>query len=581
MKNNASMQAKFLETKSEVAQIIGNNFKIISQNKEHNYVLVELEDGTRIVVNLTTKKFYSTRTLDSGIQFESTGHVIGKELNLEDLTKLYQPKYTKHGLTLRIMDILQLNSEVGWSVVDSYKNLHLIHYNDDADMSLVGHLRGVVVDVTHGLIVCSSFGYTPTICTNELVVNHEGNIVLHDNNNITHTFGKETMIKRCYDGGVVLRVIYYAVDGEEAQTFRITHKKIRPMKSRFGNSIFFTQMYKDAGGPLDSQLFDLTKKYSPMCYVFLVVHPKLLMATRQNVLKPYVVLLSINQLWVPSNGPFLLEEVELECQYSFEMSPYISGEMNQAFVHFPEALSLEAANKHLLYGYYDEAPNVDIRQLPSESLIIYKFFEGKVIDIVKVNSVAYDYRFGIRNNDPAIYHQFYNLVNHSYTSLNYYTNYVEFKQKFMLFEHYTKEDLIEMINKDGKILYLNHGDIVDRKDRASILEMIWLNYVLCLPFNMQLEACSFLEKFNVEREQVTRWLQAYESSHPHLDKNDISDRGVGLITSARTTATSLINTKKATKYDDTIRLVIANFIKKEFGTSLYALVKKMKNVKEQ
>ena len=578
------MQSQYFETQAQVSQIIGSGkgtFKIISQNKENNhYVLVELADLQRIIVDLTEQKIYSTKTLDAGISFEGTGHVLGKELVKEDLV-FRESSYKGHALTLRIMDILNLSSEVGWSVVDSLGDLHLVHYNDDADMTLVGHLRGVLVDVKEGLSIASSFGYTPTVCTNELVVSN-GEITLYDDYNHVHTFGDETMIKRIYEG-VIMRVIYY-----NGEVYRMTHKKIRPMKSRFGNSPFFTKMYQEAGGPLDHQMFDLSKQWSPMCFVFLVVHPKLLMATRQHVISPYVVLLSINQMWNPLTCPFPQEEVELECRYNFPISPYISATMTEPFVHLPEAMSLEAANKHLLYGYYDNVPSMDLRQLPGEALILYKFKDGQVVDIVKVNSIAYDYRFNIRQNDSNPYRQFYNLANNSYQSLSYHTNYVEFKQKFMLFDHYTKEDLQSILKSEGKILYLNHGDIGNRKDRQSILEMVWLNYVLSLPFNMQLEATSFLEKFLIERDQVSRWLQGYEISHLYLDKNDVTERGVGLISAARSTAVSNVQKKHPKDRQEAIKLeqeetkiIINNYIMNEFGTSLYALVKKMKNTKEQ
>ena len=583
------MQSQFLEMKSQVAQIIGNNFKIISQNKENNHlVLVELQDSRRVIVDLTEEKFYSTKTLDAGIQFEGTGHMLGKQLT--ELT-MFVPKYTGYNLTLRIMKILNLTSEVGWSVVNTYGNWHLIHYNDDADMTKVGHLRGVLVDVYMGLQIVSSFGYTPTVCTNELVLNDDDEIKLVDDYGVTHTFGSESMIKRVYDG-MILRCAYgnafLGQDFEsESEVIRITHKNIRPIKSRWGNSPFFTQMYKEAGGPLDSEMFDLSKKYSPMCFVFLVVHPKLLMATRQQVSSPYVVLLSINQMWNPNQSPFPIEDVELECKYTFGTSPYISADMNKPFVHFPEALSLQQANKHLLTGYYDNVPDMDLRQLPGESLILYKFRNGKVVDIVKVNSLAYQYRFNLRNNDASIYHQFYNLVNHSYTSLSYHTNYVEFKKKFMLFNSHSKDELVNILEKYGKILHLAENEMSNenRKDRSKILEVIWLNYVHSLPFNMQLEATSFLERFIVERDQVTRWLQAYEANQ-YLDKNHITERGVSLISSARNTATSLVNDKKnlytkpQDKYEESVKSVIKNFCQNEYGTSLYALVKKMKNIKE-
>ncbi len=561
---------QFIEIKNQVSQIIGNHFKIISLNKEKNYVLVELVDYRRIIVDLNNNHFYSTKTLDDGILFEGTGHVLDQPLSLKDL-ELIEPKYKGRSLTIRLMEILNLTSEVGWSVVDQIGKLYLVHYNDDADMSVVGHLRGVLVDVEAGLIIASSFGYTPTVCMNQLGVTN-GEIVLYDNDNVKHTFGNETMIKRVYEG-VILRVIYY-----EGEIYRLTHRKIRPLKSRWSNSNFFPILYKEAGGPLDSQMFDLSKKYSPMCYVFLVVHPKLLIATRQRVNNPYVVLLSINQMWNPQNCPFNQEEVEMECKYSFQMSNQISCEINEPFIHYPESLDLNQANKHLLYGFYNTCPIMDVRQLPGEALILYKFNQGKVVDIVKVNSIAYNYRFNLRNNDSSIYHQFYNLVNHSYQSLTYYTNFVEFRQKFLLY-NYSKEELIEHIT--NKKLYLDEDDQFERKDRQKLLEIIWANYVFALPLNMQLEATEFLEKFIVERDQVVRWLQAYEMNNHYLNKNDISDRGVSLISAARTTAHSLINTGKAKKYDETIKHIIKNFIYNEFGTSLFGLVKKMKNIKDQ
>ena len=542
---------KFTQAKAEINTLIKLSYKILSCHE--NLFLIELlEDQQRFIVDLDHKTIHNTRTLDSGIDFDGTGHTKDEET----VVQLKVQKYSKDLLHDRIMSILNLPSRSGWSIVDSVGKLYLIHYTDTADMTLVGHIRGILVDVEEGRIIASSYGHTPSAKLNQLSFT-DNKMTIVDDDQQEHEFEESrTVIKPIYEG-VIMRVIYY-----EGQCYRLTHKKIRPLKSRWGNLPFFTQMYKAAGGPQDHELFDLTKTSSPYCYVFLVVHPKLLMASREQIKDPYVVLLTVKKLWSSED-----ESVEQEKFFTNEQ-------------YTPKSFTLNQANQHLAFGYYPPSTEVkDIRQTAGESVIIYKLDEhDNVVDIVKVNSSAYDYRFKLRGSDPNPYHRFYDLVSHSYNTIFDYVSYTEYKQKFVLFDNYTENDLNAAYNHYGFLLYLGEADIPmhERKNRQYILKNIWLNYVLFLPFSLQKEAITYLDRFQKDRNSVVTWLQAYNTEHHFVDSNDITERGKNIIMSARYTAKDLCIQQPHKNYHQTVNDVIRNFVYKEYGSSLYALVKNMK-----
>jgi hypothetical protein len=555
---------KYVEAQNNIKQIVNVQFKILSFKNNELY-LIEVEDGQRYVVNLTNKTIHATKSLDSGIDFEGTNFVLEKEIKNIELKPDF---YIKDALMNRIMEILNLTSRSGWSIVDSVGKLHLIHYTDDANMAEVGHLRGVLVDVEHGRVICSSYGYTPTVKSNHLEFLN-GEMVLQDDLGQEHLFEESTtVIKRIHEG-VIMRVIYY-----EGETFRLTHKKIRPLKSRYGNYPFFTKMYKAAGGPTDDQLFDLSKQSSPWCYVFLVVHPQLLMATRQYVKSPYVVLLSVTKLWESDD-----ENVEQDQKYNV-LENDINTVVEEPFVHKPKPLTIESANNHLVNGYYPPCDQInDIRQTAGEAVIMYKLNgEGKVIDIVKVNSSAYDYRFRLRGNDPNPYHRFFDLVPHSYHIIKDYVDYSEYREKFILFDNYIEADLLGIYGHLGFILYLSESEIPfdQRSNRQYILKNIWLNYVLSLPFSFQKEAITYLDRFIKDRFGVINWLQVYHSENQFIDGSIITERGKNIILSARNTAKDICKQQPQKRYHDTVKEVIRNFVLKEYGTSLYSLVKQWK-----
>lgn len=584
--------SKVAEMKSVVGNVlngvVGNEkWKIVSYKKEEGLYLIELEksgDARRYIVDVEKSKVFETKTRDDGtISFEGTIHTLGDEVT--HIVSLEQ-KYTGFALRDRICDILKCPQE-GWTIEDQVENLCLIHYNDDADMNLVGHLRGVLVDIDAGVKVAESSGYTPNVKVVQLAPTKNGDVLIDDGNknhcfeSDVHDSGVPKMaIKPIYEG-TVLRVILY-----KGCVYKLTHRKIRPMKSRWGNSAFFPTIYAQGGGPKDVELFDMSKNYSPYCYAFMVVDPKLLIASKQIVKSPYVVFLSHHQMYSIGDAcPFPQDETETQINAKFTVMDGFGQIVDRPCVIVPPTFTLEQANYHLAYGYYknmNKNGNLrDIRTEFGEAVMMFQYDErGNVTDMVKVNGLSYDYRVTLRGNDPSAYHQFYSLIDHSYTSLAYYPNLVKFCEKFIIYENYSKDSL-SLVVKDG-IMRLKTATLTDeqKKDRDYLVRIIWLNYVVSLPVGLQVDALNYYDQFMEDRKKVTTWLQSKIHEHIHEQDANLSKRGISIIKSAHQRAFNDINAQKykENEYDLAVKNAIEYYINNEHGTSLFSLVKFMKNI---
>lgn len=553
-------------------------WKIVSYKKEEELYLIELEksgDARRYIVDIKAGKVFETITRDDGqVTFEGTTHTMEKEV--KEIQALEQ-KYTGFQLRDRICEILKCPQD-GWTIVDQVDNLCLIHYNDDANMDLVGHLRGTLVDIDAGVKVAESSGYTPNVKVVQLAGHQNGDVAIHDGNKQhyfesgVHETGVPKMaIKPIYEG-TVLRVILY-----KGCVYKLTHRRIRPMKSRWGNSEFFPTIYTKGGGPKDVELFDMSKNYSPYCYAFMVVDPKLLVASKQIVKSPYVVFLSHHQMYpVGESCPFPQDETETNINAKFTVLDGFGQMVDRPCVIVPPTFSLEQANHHLAYGYYKNMKSQDIRTEFGEAVMMFQYDKhGNVTDMVKVNGLSYDYRVTLRGNDPHAYHQFFSLVDYSYTSLAYYPNLVTFCEKFIIYEDYSKESLALVVN-DG-VMKLRTTTLTEeqKKDRNYLLRMIWLNYVVALPVGLQVNALDYYDQLIEERSKVISWLQ----SKIHNTEEKLSPRATSLIKSAHQRAFNDINAGKYKKeeYDLAVKNAIEYYINNEHGTSLYSLIKSMKN----
>jgi hypothetical protein len=523
--------------------------------------------------------------------------------------KLFCEKYKGDELTKKVAEILKLDSNSGWSVVDTFENLAMVHYNEDANMNLVGHLRGVIVDLEKELIITDSFGYTPTIVSDKIEFKN-GHLNMIDKEGNGYIFKEDNVhINKLYEG-VVIRVIWY-----NNKCFFLTHKKINSHRSRWGSSKYFLDMYKEANGPTAEQLFDTSKPYSNTCYFFLVVDKALLVGTRQQVERPFISILLKKKLNINRDDSECSDGIG-----SFNISDNMGGINNESCILKPENLTVEEANAHLSYGYYKKFDVKDKRQLTGESLIVYTMENGNIKNMVKVNSTSYEWRVNMRGNNPNITHQFYSLLNSVYADLKIDNSYVKqsfgkmgvlpkesqglfgisegnikLKQKLVLYPLY---DLLSMKNyyksNNGiinlQVINEKYASYITRDERIHLL---WINYVVSLPIHLQEQGLDIINNFHIDKVSVVEWLACLEIKHANtqINSQNLPIRAKNIILTSRKLANDRI--AKGQNYSANgnliklpilIKSTIRNLINKENGTSLYTIIKQMRkfyNEKQQ
>jgi len=488
----------------------------------------------------------------------------------------FDSKYKGDALTQRVAEILNISSIQGWSIVDSHENLALVHYDSDCTPEH-GHLRGVLVDIEVGAIVATSFGYTPIAVMNELV-EVDGIISVKDQENVVHKFSPENIvIKRVFEG-VVMRVIWH-----KGKSYRITHRKIQPHRSRWGSSPAFSLMYEQAGGPTDEQLFDVTKQYSDSCYIFLISHPSLLIGTRQKINSPYVVCLAHCLMDIKRPSEDIAHGIS-----NFVSDPEIDGSVNKSFIHNPELLTLSEANHHLKFGYFNDFETEDPRQLTGEAIIMYRTVDGHPVDAVKIHSISYEWRTNMRGNNPNIMNQFYSMLGPMYNDVNEDSAWNNLKKNLIILPPYSEVSLKQLFDSTQSILTIPMGP-VERDDftsRDSRIHLLWMNYVLSLPTTLQESALDILSQFKDDRLKVISWLQTIESKTKNIETSEFSSRVKNIVTSSRELARKRVqersnfsNKGAYIKLPVLIKQTIRNLINKEGGPSLYKLVREMKGPK--
>jgi hypothetical protein len=501
-----------------------------------------------------------------------------KMLEKDIKEKLFCEKYQGDELTQKVAEILKVDIKSGWSVVDTFENLAMVHYNEDANMNLVGHLRGVLVDLEKELIITDSFGYTPTIVSDKIefenehlnMIDKEGNGFIFNESNV--------IINKLYEG-VVIRVIWY-----NNKCFFLTHKKINPLKSRWGSSKYFLDMYKEANGPTAEQLFDTSKPYSNTCYFFLVVDKSLLVGTRQQVERPFISLLLKKTLNINRDNSECSDGI---C--SFNISDNMGGINNESCILKPENLTVEEANAHLTYGYYKKFDVKDKRQLTGESLIVYTMENGNIKNMVKVNSTSYEWRVNMRGNNPNITHQFYSLLNSVYADLKNNNSNEKLKQKLVLYPLYNLLSLKNYYRSNNGIINLQ---VINEKyalyiTRDERIHLLWINYVVSLPIHLQEQGLDIISNFHIEKVSVVEWLTCLEIKYPNtqINSQNLPIRAKNIILTARKLANERIT--KGENYSANgnliklpilIKSTIRNLINKENGTSLYTISKQMKKI---
>jgi len=539
-------------------------------------------------------------------------------------TKIISTKNLKtieKSTTKEIAKILGLQSDFGFSVTDmvtttSGNTLYMVHYKSDANLEEFGHLRGTVVDLKNKKVISRPYGYAPTVITSRLVPNPKtGELKLQDMDQKFHTLASGRYNILPGFEGVVIQVFMY-----EGKVYHATHKKFDISKSKWADSPFFSDLWSQLAAPKDEELFDLTKKFSPYCHLFLLIHPSLLYVTKDYVGSGYTVYIGPKIVWNPKESSYPDVDDKLH-QPKFQSE--LDSERKIPVLYSPSKMNIETANGFLATGFYKAVPTfwynpvtqiiqpMDDRLLPGEKLFVQKLDEsGKIIGTLEIHSRSYAWRDNIRDNHANMKFRFYELLN-SANNVDFRTNQgiLEYTKRFPVLPRLNVNDVVNMLNSDVSILtwpaYVkiphpqfpmtlmdiplagNPNDLLDKADR---LYNNWVCFIMAVPLNRQKEVSGYYQDLISDREKLVKWLYGFSvlrRNNPTEWENINETNRMNI----RIKPILDVSEKDAIKHypsdnvgdqglESKIQLNIKNLIFKEYGNSLYNLSTNMRKYAE-
>ena len=451
-----------------------------------------------------------------------------------------------------VAELLNIPISDEWDIYnqDEKSGIFLIHYNvnDGAYMVPYGNLKGTVVDLAKKRIICQSFGYTPTATIDKLEYDDFDNLRLTDDYGNLYQIAKGTCSLRRSFEGVVIRVFKYG-----GEVYFATHKCLHPTRSRWGTSEPFLVMYDKLGGPSGSDLFDVTETESPYCYIFLVVHPDLLVGSQENVGDGYIVHLETRKMSWSTTG------VERKLNVSSTL-PVTKGTLYQ-----PPFLSLDEANDILQYGMHSELKRVklfDDRLGTGESIMLAT---DKVM--IKINSPSYAWRINLRNDNHNLKHQFFMLSNSARLDTSNKASLENFKEYYPL----VAVPDVKLVRDDLSKGFIDIKMLTDTKNlnQRDRLAIVWYNYLISVPTSQRSKVVDLLDTYYKERKEVTDWVISIFEVTPNQDV----PRAQNIIKQARKITSSSYRNNSRKSFDNTIKDNIKVVINSLFGAKLYQLIK--------
>lgn len=477
----------------------------------------------------------------------------------------------------QIATILEISNNESWQIIDTdtAAGLYLVHYTPDASMVRYGSLRGVVVDVPNKTIVARSYGFTPVITTSSMAVaEYDGKIHLTDgvNPNVNYDIDPKTTL--FYPGfeGTIMRVFLHG-----GRVYHSTHKKLDAIRSRWGNSLTFLEIYHQLGGPNDEDLFDLGKNYSPIVHIFLLAHPSLQVASKSSIGAGYLVYLGPRQMWDVNKSRYPQNEVDSVDHGIVAVEDFVANPQ-QPLVYASRQMTLEQVNKHLDFGFHQpfDRTGLEDRLLPGEFIIAYlQSNQGELIGALRIESPSYHWRSSLRDNNPNIIHQFYLLSNGKFIQAQYDEEREVYLRKFPIMTPYDEESISEVL-AEGPIIVWPQEDLSESiineilTDSNSRLYNIFLAFFYSLPSYFQERALDIYQDYQESLRQVTAWLI-------NLNANDdlayelIPPRGRQIINNARGIARVRIDQGSGENMEPLVENEISNLVQSEEGSSLFRL----------
>ena len=257
-------------------------------------------------------------------------------------------------------------------------------------------------------------------------------------------------------------------------------------------------------------------------------------------------------------------------------------------IYSPQVYTLEEANKHLIFGFYDPFEGyeyLDSRLLPGEFLILEDTETG---DMYRVESLSYNWRSEMRNNNPNLLHRFFELLDFAYLKNNE-TDQDRYREKFPILTSYNTNDLRKTIENSPMIVWPQNteNDLDVPATRDTKLYNIWQCFLMAVPLCRQKEVVGYYDHLVERRSEIVEWLSEL-SDKKNLDMTLFSKRVKDILVKTRMFAVDRVKKKqnidrrtgRKKNADEITKENIRNFISKEMGTSLYRILREMDRFKQ-
>jgi hypothetical protein len=473
----------------------------------------------------------------------------------------------------KVAKILSIDEDPSWTI-ETTENLCLVSSKKETTPRYPD-LRGCIVDTTKEKMVVPCYGRITSVLSPMVHFENgkmnfedsEGNTVTLYENNVRFSLGFEGPLLRVFRNG--------------GKTYVSTNRRLDCTKSRWGTKKTFLEMFKELGGDqVLEKAFDETKDYSSHFLTFIVVHPDMLLCTKQKVETGYLVFLGAQRCFSQEDCPYPSDKVdwntygETQDRYS---APFITTDMFESAIssklpYCPSSLSLDQVNRHLLLGYGNKYSN-DIRTGSGEFVIAYVKQEDSTQDLLfRFVSPSYEHRSRMRNEDPNLLHQFYCLSSEAtLTDAEY-----ELKYPWLEYEENKKEEA-----EYGNIMFWNRGKRAVAPDWQKKFRNIWKHFVLAVPLHRQKEVFGFYKQFFLNRDVLVQWLVSWIGKEGVESDELLSPRAKKLIQLSldyeRKHNPKADLTLSRKNLERNLRYLLGN----ERGTSLYMLWKNRKQYLRQ
>ena len=311
-----------------------------------------------------------------------------------------------------------------FGIVDRLDNLIMLHYNTEKISELTRELdpetlikilkiRGLVMDSNTGRIVCNSFGYTPDAIYDSLPTDTLKDV---NGNDLSYMLSEETTEYSPALEGTMLRAWKY-----NNKVYFSTHRKINPIRSSFGNSKWFHEIYSYLEGPNGDALFNPNFSSSNITHCFLMCTKSLLIVSKINTGDGFITYLGplVNDDNVNDNntdmGSYWTGQVfELETNNTNIVYP--KGDAKDRFIWVPTKLNKNQVNHVLSYGPFalDEHKNkidhaaslLSVLRTGEPVMAIKKNVDTKkIISMCRIVPNCYLQKLEITDKNPNIFNR--------------------------------------------------------------------------------------------------------------------------------------------------------------------------------